>query len=180
MAFTYCTRLNSLVLGEGVETIGDAAFYGCCALNDIVIPNSVNSIGGDAFESCEQLKSITIGEGVETVGDAAFWGCSVISDIFVHSSIPAEIFENTFTEKNYKNATLHVPSGSLQNYVTAEYWQRFIHIVDDVEPSGILLPTTVEEPWMIFDINGKRWPHLKSGVNIIKYKNGETKKKYVQ
>ena len=64
--------------------------------------------------------------------------------------------------------------------VTAEYWQRFIHIVDDVEPSGILLPTTVEEPWMVFDINGKRWPHLKSGVNIIKYKNGETKKKYVQ
>ena len=116
---------------------------------------------------------------METIGSAAFCGCFVIADVYVRSSIPTEIFENTFTEKNYKNATLHVPSGCLQNYATAEHWKRFIHIVDDMELSGILSSTTVEAPWMIFDTNGKRLPHLKSGINIIKYKNGETKKKYL-
>jgi hypothetical protein len=63
-----------------------------------------------------------------------------------------------------------------QNYTTAEHWKRFIHIVDDVNPSAVLLPKTDEEPLMIFDINGNRLHQLTPGINIIKMKNGKNKK----
>jgi radical SAM superfamily enzyme with C-terminal helix-hairpin-helix motif len=33
---------------------------------------------------------------------------------------------------------------------------------------------------MIFDINGNRLPHLTPGINIIKYHNGEIRKRYVK
>ena len=99
-----------------------------------------------------------------------------MTDIYVHSSTPIEIIENTFDEKSYKKATLHVPSGSQQNYTTAEHWKRFIHIVDDVNPLAVLLPKTDEEPLMIFDYNGNRLHQLTPGINIIKMKNGKNKK----
>jgi hypothetical protein len=179
MAFTYCTRLNSLSIGESVETIDDGAFYGCCTLKDVVIPDNVKTIGRGAFEDSEQLVSLTIGKSVETIGDGAFYACRVLTDVYVHATIPTEITESTFDKKVYKNAILHIPSGCIQNYINTQYWNSFAHIVDDVESSGILLPSTVEKPQSIYDVNGIRLSHFKHGINILKYKNGKTKKTYV-
>ena len=178
MAFTYCPRLESVTLGEGVETIDNSAFYSCSILNEIVIPNNVKIIGESAFESCGQLKSITLGECVETIGNYAFSGCNVMADIYIHTSTAIEIPENTFNNNCYKKATLHIPSGSLKSYAETRYWNSFAHIVDDIEPSGILQPTALDEHLTIFDMKGNRLPHFVPGINIVKYKNGR-KKKYI-
>ena len=57
-----CSRdaLGSIIIPDGVTSIGDEAFLGCSSLKSIVIPDSVTSIGERAFKSCESLESIVI------------------------------------------------------------------------------------------------------------------------
>lgn len=48
-AFSGCTGLTSVTIGDGVTSIGSYAFYNCASLTSIVIPDSVTSIGDYAF-----------------------------------------------------------------------------------------------------------------------------------
>lgn len=49
----------TIELPNGLEKIGDSAFYGCKNIEDIVIPKKVANIGRYAFGWCEHLKTIT-------------------------------------------------------------------------------------------------------------------------
>lgn len=46
------TEITDLILPEGIETIGDNAFYNCSGLNSITIPSSLKKIGIGAFTLC--------------------------------------------------------------------------------------------------------------------------------
>ena len=46
------TNIKSVIIENGVTSIGDSAFDGCTSLTDVTIPNSVTSIGDCAFEDC--------------------------------------------------------------------------------------------------------------------------------
>ena len=63
-AFSGCTGLTSVTIGDGVTSIGSYAFYNCASLTSIVIPDSVTSIGDYAFENCTGLTSVTIPDSV--------------------------------------------------------------------------------------------------------------------
>ena len=52
--------IKSVVIPNGVTSIGREAFSGCKNLTSITIPDSVTSIGFSAFYSCTSLTSITI------------------------------------------------------------------------------------------------------------------------
>ncbi len=56
-AFAYCTTLTSVIIGNGVTSIGNKAFHGS-ALTSITIGNGVTSIGEDAFGDCYKLVEI--------------------------------------------------------------------------------------------------------------------------
>ena len=68
--------VKSLVLNEGVTTIGGYAFDNCPLITSINIPNTVTSIGEWAFESCHGLTSVTIPESVASIGLGAFNDCT--------------------------------------------------------------------------------------------------------
>jgi hypothetical protein len=48
-AFSNCSSLTSVTIGNSVTTIGEGAFSGCSSLTSVTIPNSVTSIGRNAF-----------------------------------------------------------------------------------------------------------------------------------
>ncbi len=75
-AFYNCNNLTSVILGNGVISIGDYAFYGCSSLQSVTIGDGVTSIGQSAFAGCNKLTNITIPNGVISVGTWAFSGCS--------------------------------------------------------------------------------------------------------
>ena len=168
------SEIKDLVIPDGVSSISRMAFRGCRGLTSLSIPNSVTNIAQLAFYECSGLNKVTIPSSVASIGDYAFCMCSSLTDIYVHASAPMEIFADTFSY--YDTSTLHVPVGSLQEYSTAQYWKKFLHIVDDIAVSAILSPKADEEPLQIFNANGRSIQHLSPGINIIKYKNGEVKK----
>ena len=51
-AFSGCTSLTSVTIGNNLTSIGDGAFYDCTSLTSVVIPDSVTSIGSSAFYGC--------------------------------------------------------------------------------------------------------------------------------
>lgn len=55
-AFSYCSSLTAVTIGNSVTSIGGAAFIGCTSLANVTIPNSVKSIGDSAFKNFTSLK----------------------------------------------------------------------------------------------------------------------------
>ncbi len=95
-AFWGCgSYLTAITLPDGLESIGDKAFYSCSSLTAIDIPSSVTSIGEEAFRSCTSLKDVTLPDGLESIGSYAFNSCTSLTAIEIPSSITS-IAENTF------------------------------------------------------------------------------------
>lgn len=52
--------IEAVSIPEGVEIIGDYAFYGCKSLHSISLPSTLKSIGKGAFASCPLLNDIDL------------------------------------------------------------------------------------------------------------------------
>ena len=79
-AFDGCSGLTSITIPSSVTSIGEHAFYGCSGLTSITIPSSVTSIGAYAFSGCS-VTSITIPSSVTSIGTSAFSGCSGLTRV---------------------------------------------------------------------------------------------------
>ena len=80
-------EITSVVLEDGVTSIGAYAFDGCSDLADVTIPNSVTSIGNDAFWACVGLTELTIPDSVTVIGAAAFYSCKNLTDVTIPDSV---------------------------------------------------------------------------------------------
>ena len=75
--------MSAISIPDGVERIGDWAFYGCSRLTSIDIPNTLKSIGTYAFQGCYSLKSILIPTGLTSIGADAFLHCNNLSTVHI-------------------------------------------------------------------------------------------------
>ena len=86
-AFPYCTSLTSVTIPDSVTSICRSAFFGCRSLTNVTIPNSVTSIGNDAFYRCTNLTTVTIGNSVTSIGSSAFSGCTSLTSVTIPNSV---------------------------------------------------------------------------------------------
>lgn len=73
------TDIQSVVIPEGVKTIGEAAFYGCGNLDVITLPKSLRKIEAGAFVYCYNLQKMNLNEGLQSIGDYAFQNTGIQS-----------------------------------------------------------------------------------------------------
>ena len=85
----------TVVIEDGVTSIGEAAFKNCSSLTDVTIPDSVTEIGDLAFCGCESLVKINIPEGLKKIGDQAFYHCNSLTEIRLPESLE-EMGESCF------------------------------------------------------------------------------------
>ena len=84
-------ELTSIVIGSGVKTIGQSAFYNCGNLDNIeelkvTMGANVETLADYAFQYCSKLKSITIPSKVKAIGAQAFDGSGLTA-----LTIPANV-----------------------------------------------------------------------------------------
>lgn len=128
-AFSSCSSLTNITIPNSVKSIGDGAFQECKNLTNITLPNSVTSIGNYMFRYCSSLTNVDIPGSVKSIGWRAFSDCTNLTSITIANPIPPTIvYNDTFSNECYKNATLYVPKGSLESYQTATSWSNFLHV----------------------------------------------------
>ena len=76
----YADQITKVVIEEGVNAIGQMAFYGLPNLTEVVLADSVQDIRNYAFKGCESLTDINLGK-VLVLREGAFYGCSSLTDV---------------------------------------------------------------------------------------------------
>lgn len=78
---------GSFEIPQGVEEIGNNAFYECRDLTEIIIPDSVIRIGEKAFSGCTSLESVTIPDSVKVIEYSTFYKCESLTAIEIPESV---------------------------------------------------------------------------------------------
>lgn len=78
---------GTLVIPEGITTIGREAFKKANGIKKIQFPSSLVSIETNAFSECSNLTEVVIPDGVISIGDSAFRGCASLKKVVVPSSV---------------------------------------------------------------------------------------------
>ena len=76
----YAEQITKVVINEGINDIGQMAFYELPNLVEVVLPESAVEIREYAFKNCSKLTTINL-EVVEVIGEGAFYGCSALEGI---------------------------------------------------------------------------------------------------
>lgn len=105
-AFVNCENLTNVSIPEGIESIGASAFTRCLSLESIDLPDGLTSIGTLAFSNCPLLTVISIPGSIQSIGGTIFQYCYALTYIIFHGAPPA-----SFAQQIYKpNAVLFYPS----------------------------------------------------------------------
>ena len=177
-AFSYCSKLTSVSIPEGVTGIGKNAFFYCGSLTSVNIPDGVTNIGGYTFCYCSKLSSVNIPEGVTSIGESAFTGCRTLTEINIPTSVTrigANAFESCkgLTEVNiyankltgygtdvFKNANASLEINVFSDNVAAfqKGWADYSSKItafsaDDLTVTGVTAnqnPSETSEYWVTY------------------------------
>ena len=119
----YKNNITTLVLDEGITSIGDYAFFDCNKITgNLTIPDSVTSIGSCAFAYCSGFTgSLTIPDGVTSIGSGAFKACSGFTGSLTISDSVTSIEGSAFYDCSGFTGSLTISDGvtSIGDYVFA-------------------------------------------------------------
>lgn len=132
-AFFFCERLTNIEIPESVTKIGSYAFSDCVNLTSIEIPKSVTEIEDNIFSGCYSLVSIEFPETVTRIGDFAFSRCHSLTSIEIPESV-TEIGQNAFS-CCYNLASIEIPE-----LVTEIRWAAF---ADCISLTSMEIPDSV-------------------------------------
>ena len=81
--YDYRNDIVTVVIEEGVTTIGAAFFYQCTKITSITMPSSLTTIYEEAFRGCSSLETLEIGVGVTQIRDRWVTDCPKLKYIYV-------------------------------------------------------------------------------------------------
>ena len=86
-AFQDNKQLDTLIVGEGIDSISTGLFSGCIKLKKVTLPTTLHKISQYAFYECSSLDSISIPESVDSIGKYAFAKCEKLDHVIVPNSV---------------------------------------------------------------------------------------------
>ena len=104
-AFTFCKNVAEVKIPDSLKSIGVCAFANCSNIKSIIIGKNVTSIGALAFDNCDGITKLTIPDKVNFIDEYAFQCCDGLTEVTIGDGVKSLMF--TFTDcKNLKKVTL--------------------------------------------------------------------------
>lgn len=146
--------ITSVVIKNGVKSVGSYAFYRYENLVDVTIPDSVTSIGKSAFYFTK-LVNVTIPSSVTNIGYGAFETCNKLTNVEILGNVTIETaaFKNCgnlnnvtiaggFIGKDSFSVCTNLRTLTLGNNVTSIGWEAFYwceYLTDITIPDSVTL-----------------------------------------
>lgn len=110
-------RIKSVIIENGITSIGNDSFQDCENLTKVTIPDSVTTIGWSAFKNCKKLNNITLPNNLLNISQDTFSGCTSLSNIILpekvqHIEAMAFYGCKNLTSVTIKNIYLYLIVGS--------------------------------------------------------------------
>ena len=80
-AFRGNKNIESVIVPEGVRSVGAMAFKDCISLKEVHLPSTLDVIEDSAFEGCTALKEVDLPKAVKWIQKSAFRGCNTLERI---------------------------------------------------------------------------------------------------
>ena len=88
--------ITTVIIPEGVESIGEYAFANMSKLTTVVLPSTLERIDQGAFYGCSNLTTVTGLENVKFINQSAFEGCNLTGTINLDNCVA--IANNAFAD----------------------------------------------------------------------------------
>ena len=85
--YIHRNTIKSLIIEDGITSIGNYSFNDCNKIDSVSIPSSVTIIGMYAFMGCKAINTITIPNGVAQIQNGAFHACNGLTSVTIPSSV---------------------------------------------------------------------------------------------
>ena len=174
--------IESVVLQEGIKSIGDYAFSEAYSLAEVDIPDGLEVIGSSAFENCESLSYIVLPSSMNTIHNFTFYMCENLDTVRVEATIPPSIGIDVFS--SYPICSIPFQTTSVyeesdwKEYVggfVEEPAQSLRTACSEAEVIDVFTPVVVEgvtDAWYQLDVSSLH--HNKQNVEFIVKQSGLT------
>ena len=83
----YRSHIHSVLVQDGVVSIGKTSFALCESIIDVTLPNSISNISNGAFMYCESLHTIKIPSSVTILSSRLLLGCANLNSVNFYNSV---------------------------------------------------------------------------------------------
>ena len=137
-------REGTYIVPETVTSISSDAFYCRSKLEGIILNEGLVEISQLAFGYCTDLTEITIPSSVKSIGYMAFGNCQSLTKITVNAQSTFAIVDYAFDNTN--NCPIYVPNESLEAYKTTQGWSAYADRIFGIDVEGSVVGPGVENP----------------------------------
>lgn len=172
MAFTSTSFYSTSHLNADGLLIAGAYLIGSLSsiTGSITVPEGVQGLGNMAFYNCASMERVNLPAGLRFIGENAFQDCRELDTVELHNIVPPALESNAFT--NADQTVILVPCHQAAAYQAAEYWSS--HTIEEncssvgiaavesdmptitIVEGGINLDLSENETATISDMTGRR------------------------
>lgn len=99
------SNVVSVVVEDGVTSVGEGAFRDMAALREVDLPGSIGTLRYRTFSQDHALERVRLGEGLKHIGSTVFLNCDNLKDVRIPNSV-VDMDESVFGWSGVTNVVL--------------------------------------------------------------------------